>query len=52
MATATSVDSIQTMEDLLECLGGIAPGRVRFRPPVGTATEADLIAKAGDLRTG
>ena len=44
MATATTVDEVQTLEDLLDRLGGIAPGRVRVRPPVGTATEADLIA--------
>jgi Uma2 family endonuclease len=44
MATATSVESIETIEDLLDHLGGVAPGRVLVRPPVGTATEADLIA--------
>jgi hypothetical protein len=35
---------IDTLADLLERLGGIAPDRVRFRPAPGTATEADVIA--------
>ena len=32
-----------TVADLLDQLGGIAPARVRLRPPFGTATESDLI---------
>ena len=31
-----------TLADLLHRLGGIAPSRVRLRPPPGTATVADL----------
>ena len=41
MATATATPD--TMKNLLERLGGIAPGRVRMKPPPGLATEADLI---------
>ncbi len=41
--TETPLAAIQTLDDLLEHLGGIAPSRVRFRPLPGTATEADLI---------
>ena len=44
IATETPLATIQTLDDLLEHLGGIAPARVRFRPLPGTATEADLIA--------
>jgi hypothetical protein len=39
----TSVATIETLADLLEQLGGIAPERVRFRPPPGTATEKDML---------
>ena len=39
-------DTIETVASLLERLGGIAPDRVRIKPPLGTATEADLIAAA------
>jgi Uma2 family endonuclease len=35
---------IDTVADLMEQLGGISPARVRIRPPLGTATEADVIA--------
>ena len=44
MATSTTADEIQTLDELLQNLGRIALGRVRVRPPLGTATEADLIA--------
>jgi Uma2 family endonuclease len=44
MATATKLEAFQTIEDLLEALGGIASSRVRLHPSPGTATEADLIA--------
>lgn len=43
IATTSSLDSVQTLEDLLIQLGGIDPSRVRFRPLPGTATENDLI---------
>lgn len=33
----------ETMADLLEQLGGIAPYRVRLQPPPGQATERDLL---------
>jgi Uma2 family endonuclease len=34
---------IETVEDLLQDLGGISAARVRVRPPPGQATEGDLI---------
>jgi Uma2 family endonuclease len=34
---------IETLADLLEQLGGIAPERVRFHPLPGTATEKDVL---------
>jgi Uma2 family endonuclease len=45
LATATETPPMtwETAEDLLEALGGIAPSRVRIKPPAGTATEADLM---------
>jgi len=43
MTTATMPETLLTIRDLLEHLGGIAPDRVRLRPLPGTATEADLI---------
>ena len=45
-ALDTAEDTIETVAGLLERLGGIAPDRVRIKPPLGTATEADLIAAA------
>src|SRR5215475_13603118 len=39
----TSTAAIETLADLLEQLGGIAPERVRFRPVPGTATEEDVL---------
>jgi Uma2 family endonuclease len=33
----------ETVADLLERLGGISPQRVRCNPPIGTATEQDVI---------
>ena len=36
--------TIVPMEDFLESLGGITPGRIIMRPAPGTATEADVIA--------
>jgi len=38
-----SDSSLETLSDLLEHLGGIAPHRVRFRPLPGTATEQDIL---------
>ena len=42
--TVTTTAAIDTLADLLEQLGGIAPARVRFRPAPGTATEKDVLA--------
>jgi len=52
MATATEsstkiTDGPETVKDLLDRLGGIAPGRVRIKPWPGLATEADLIEVNG-----
>lgn len=44
---STEVATIETVEDLLERLGGIAPARIRIRPPLGTATEQDVLAMVG-----
>lgn len=38
-----STAPISTLADLLSRLGGIDPRRVRFQPPLGTATEQDVI---------
>jgi Uma2 family endonuclease len=43
MARPSSEVSLETMDDLLELLGGISPKRVLLRPQPGTATEADLL---------
>ncbi len=49
MTTTTSEPEVSvtsvpmTAQDLLDQLGGVAPGRVRFNPLPGLATEADLI---------
>ncbi len=43
MATTTVLE-VQTLADLLVSLGGIPPERVRVRPPLGAATEGDVIA--------
>jgi Uma2 family endonuclease len=43
MATAPPTTDWLTAADLLERLGGIAPERLRLRPPAGSATERDLI---------
>ena len=52
MATATEspteiTTSPETVKDLLDRLGGIAPGRVRLQPLPGLATEGDLIEVNG-----
>jgi Uma2 family endonuclease len=43
-SVSTPTVTIETLADLLEQLGGIAPERVRFRPAPGTATEEDVLA--------
>jgi Uma2 family endonuclease len=43
-SVSTSTGTIETLADLLEQLGGIAPERVRFQPAPGTATEEDVLA--------
>src|SRR5207244_6788983 len=43
-SVSTPTITIETLADLLEQLGGIAPDRVRFRPAPGTATEEDVLA--------
>ena len=45
MATVTSSppETIDTVADLLDRLGGVPPERVRWRPLPGTATEKDVI---------
>jgi Uma2 family endonuclease len=43
-SVSTPTAAIETLADLLEQLGGIAPDRVRFRPAPGTATEEDVLA--------
>jgi Uma2 family endonuclease len=48
----TPTGSIETLADLLDQLGGIAPERVRFRPLPGPATEQDVLdvrARTGRL---
>jgi Uma2 family endonuclease len=40
---ATAPQTIETLADLLDRLG-VPPKRIRFRPPPGTATEADVLA--------
>jgi Uma2 family endonuclease len=39
-------EPIATLADLLDRLGDIPLERIRFRPPLGTATEADVLAAA------
>ncbi|AMV39551.1 Uma2 family endonuclease [Planctomyces sp. SH-PL62] len=34
----------ETMQDLIDRLGGVAPARILMKPPPGSATEADAIA--------
>jgi hypothetical protein len=43
-SVSTSTMPFDTLADLLEHIGGIAPYRVRFRPVPGTATEEDVQA--------
>ena len=41
---STNIAIATTVEDRLTELGGISPSRLRLNPPLGLATEADLIA--------
>jgi Uma2 family endonuclease len=43
MPRASTLRRLETLADLLEQLGGIAPQRVRLHPTPGKATERDLI---------
>jgi Uma2 family endonuclease len=44
MSTVISApETIETLADLLDRLGDIPLRRIRFRPPVGTATEQDVL---------
>lgn len=43
-SVSTPTAAIETLADMLEQLGGIAPDRVRFHPAPGTATEKDVLA--------
>src|SRR5262245_19312535 len=43
MPRASTVAEFETMGDLLERLGNVAPKRVRLKPPPGKATERDLL---------
>ena len=43
-SVSTPTVALETLADLLEHLGGIAPQRVRFRPAPGTVTEEDVLA--------
>ena len=44
MTITSRLDEFETINDLLEALGGIGPTRVRFHPTPGTATAVDLEA--------
>ncbi len=44
MPRRSNAATLETMGDLLEQLGGIAPHRIRLQPAPGKATEQDLIA--------
>jgi Uma2 family endonuclease len=39
----SAYDAIVNLQDLLDELGGIAPERIRFRPPPGTAKEKHVV---------
>src|SRR4051794_10604528 len=43
MARTTPAPKFETMADLLDRLGGVAPGRVRMDPLPGKATEKDVL---------
>jgi Uma2 family endonuclease len=45
MATETiGAIKLDSIADLLDALGGIPPERIKLHPPLGTATESDLLA--------
>jgi len=50
VASPAPVEEMQTVEDLLKRLGDVPPGRIRLRPPPGTATEEDVLE--AEARTG
>lgn len=50
VASPAPVEELQTVEDLLKRLGDVPPGRIRLRPPPGTATEEDVLE--AEARTG
>lgn len=43
MSVETETD-LETMQDVLDQLGGVSPARILMKPPPGSATEADAIA--------
>jgi Uma2 family endonuclease len=43
-SSTTTRPVIETLADLVERLGGVPLGRIRFHPAPGTATEADVLA--------
>lgn len=47
MATVSPAVADENLAELLERLGDIPPERIRLRPPLGTATEADVLAAEG-----
>ncbi len=49
LGIAEDID-VESLADLVERLGGIPLRRIRIQPPIGTATEADLLAVS--RRTG
>lgn len=52
MATVTETDLPETFAELLDRIGHVPPERIRLRPPLGTATEKDVLAalEAADKR--
>ena len=46
MSSTMTAAPMQTLADLLQRLGGVAPSRVRFDPHPGTATEEDVLELA------
>jgi Uma2 family endonuclease len=47
MSPLAPTDSVETLADLLERLGGISPGRVVLKPAPGKAAEKDLLRLLG-----
>src|SRR5437763_229175 len=44
MSAVTTVEAEENLAELLERLGHVPLERIRMRPPLGTATEADVLA--------